>query len=254
MLLKIFGSLENGEDDTDDDAGDQEDSEVKEILQLDKELEREIAELGKEELTMVREDADDDEADAYSKPVADNTESGNSDEILGASKDAAILLSDDEDEAEVDPRKQTAVPLHGDGEDRRIHKFNALGTLPKCRIYSMRFDGPSYGIQLRVYHRRLVVSKKLVEGDDKPAVGDVLVALNGHKIAFVNQLGHVLPYLKQAITNSPAELAFAEDEAFAGFYKQVLDVEALQLAEQKKLIANTTPSSDVEAIIDLIDD
>jgi hypothetical protein len=216
-------------DDSDDDAkgSGKEDSDSDELLQLDVDLEKDIAELAKEELMEVTEEVDEDENEADSKPEAECVESTSpaqaeaaQEEVHGRCEEEAIMLSDDEAEA-VDPKKLKAVPpMPESSKDTRLPplaKFNRFGLLPNCKLYKLLFDGPSYGIQLRVFTGRLIVLRKIHQEATKPSVGDILVALNGQKIPAVHNLGHMLPYLKTALRNPPVELTFAEDNEFRHF-------------------------------------
>jgi hypothetical protein len=241
------------EDDSDDDAkgSGKDESDDDELLELDVDLEKDIAELAKEELMEVREEADEDENEADSKPeaeVADSTTPAQ-EEIHGRCEEEAIMLSDDEDGIEteaIDPKKLKAVPPMPESKQiplPPLAKFNMLGVLPNCKLYKLLFDGPSYGIQLRVFIGKLIVLRKTRSEGSKPHVGDILVALNGQKIPAVHHLEHMLPYLKTALRHPPVELTFAEDNEFRDFaipqiLAEIKDAEekdmAHRMAEMKK--------------------
>jgi hypothetical protein len=229
------------EDDSDDDAkgSGKEDSDDDEMLELDVDLEKDIAELAKEELMEVREEADEDENEADSKPEAELVESSTTpapEEVHGRCEEEAIMLSDDEDAEAVDPKKLKAVPPEPAPSKNvpvpRLAKFNSVGILPNCKLYRLLFDGPSYGIQLRIFTGRLIVLRKTHLELVKPSVGDILVALNGQKIPPVHHLEHMLPYLKTALRHPPVELTFAEDNEFRDFAIPQLMAE-IKEAEEK---------------------
>jgi hypothetical protein len=250
------------EDDCDDNAkgsGEDEDD-GNELLELDVDLENDIAELAKEELMEVREEADEDENEADSKPEAEaEFTTPAQEEVHGRSEEAAISLLDDEDDIEaeaIDPKKLKAVPpMPQSSKDVALpplSKFNRFGMLPNCQLYKLLFDGPSYGIQLRVFTGRLIVLKKTHPEVMKPNVGDIVVALNGQKIPAVHLLEHMLPYLKTALKHPPVELTFAEDKEFGNFaIPQILaQIRVTEERDRATRMANQKKDSDDVIVLD----
>jgi hypothetical protein len=259
-LCTIFQTA--AEVELDDEAGNDEDGELdpedKDIFEI-LDFQEDIALLGKQELTMLLPEGDDDEGivDADAKPAAGNMPSKSPEPVLGRSEEEAIQLSDDEEEKA--SHGPIASATYTTDEVQLISPtgtFNTDGQV-NCRIYKMHFRGPSYGIQLQVFERRLIVSKNF-HSDGKPTAGDILVALNGYRLPFITSLKQVLPYLKQAINKPPVELTFAEDPEFATFFEKMTvkeNTEPVQTTSQKNAARPMPPSQGNQGdVIDLLDD
>ena len=279
-LHSIFSTSEE-EDDEEDGApikGDGDD----EILGLEMDLQQDIAELGKEELTMMLPaDADEEEAEIdlvndSKQPVQVETlESNDEGDGRGKSEDDAICLSDDDDDEE--PAKSAGQSNGSATADERnsdnaaglvSRRFNFNAPLPKCRLYSMMFEGPYYGIQLRLHQRRAIVCKSQTS-HGKPAVGDILVALNGRLFELADHLDPILQYMRISISREPpVRLTFAEDETFTKYYTEValpadIELEMQQAMHRRQLkemaramrrAKQEPPRQDAGEVIELLDD
>lgn len=244
-----------------------------EILDLEMDLQQDIAELGKEELTMMLPaDTEEDEVDlvAESKTQQSRNLPSNDTDGRGKSEEDAILLSDDEEDEEAAKptgdaggviESDGAKPGDSGGSFNRTFNFNA--PLPKCRIYTMTFPGPSFGIQLRLHERRAVVCTTRSPQNGKPAVGDIVVALNGQHIEFIDHLSMFLNILKASIARDPpVRLTFAEDETFTKYYTEVVLPAEFEIEKQqelhrqqlKQLAAQQRPKADSNEVIELLDD
>jgi hypothetical protein len=272
-LLSIFNvdeAVDNDEEEKWD--ADDSDAEGEELLALEHDLERDIDLLGKEELTMILPE-DDDEMNADGKPDQVVSQVDNSEPPLGRSEDEAILLSDDEDEAvKAGPTTQnhsaSVAKPSGDiksapsgaiasaPSNESAGSFDVSGPLLNCRAYNLLFDGPSFGMQLLVFHQRLIVGSKVNHQHTKPNVGDILVAMNGQMFPFVTNLGEVIPYLKAAISRASVELTFVECDELSRFVKSKLEAEAKRrYAEvQARMAEQMKKSTRAGEVIDLLDD
>jgi hypothetical protein len=220
--------------DDDSDDGTQEDDDVEgdrvELLKLEHDLENDINLLAKEEMTSMQPDGEEDEMNGDIKADEVVSESKPPPVTLGSSVDEAICLSDDDDDArpptEVAQTKPPASgPHNGSKQDHAQVEEKIISSSPNvsepfsnARIYKLLFEGPSYGMQLIVYQRRLVVSRKMSKKHEKPALGDILIGVNGAQVPFVNVLEEITPQLKSLLAKSPVELTFMEVDSFSRFF------------------------------------
>jgi hypothetical protein len=111
-------------------------------------------------------------------------------------------------------------------------------------------------MNLLVYKHRLVVGRKFDSQDPKPAVGDILIAMNGQAFSYVNDLQQVVPYMKAAIASSSVELTFLEHESFSRFFATRLErYEAERYVEaQAKMAKAKIELKNDEGVIELLDD
>ena len=247
----------------------EEDSECGSFLDLEKDLEQDIAMLGKEELTMILPEGEEDEIGVDGKPFAN----GQKDNVPGitdrgrSEDEAIVLLSDDEDEKVPAAPNQNASPSGPEADSPNVSSSDHqateaaqqpvprtfescfAGSLPRCRFYNLLFVGPSYGIQLVIYNGRAVVGKKIDPTYTKPAIGDILVAVNGSTIPLLREISVLSAYLKAEKMKAPVELTFAEDEGFADFFNT-----NLLLAQEAKKRSAQQASQGAGEVIELLDD
>jgi hypothetical protein len=265
-LHSIFGApleVENGGD-----AGNGEtEGEDGTPLEVDLDLQKDIEALGKEELTMLLPaDADEEELEMFTRPELGNAASSEPTDILGKSEEDAILLSDDDEEespAQPDNNSSAVVPDGAKSEDLNKHLFFNQGVfdsrvkLPNCRHYTMLFSGPEYGIEFEIFEKRAVVSRKRVLGSTKPAVGDILAAINGNQVPLLNALPEIVHFLKKVIRERPpVRLTFVEDKEFGEvFHDMVKQSTNAILAEQRRVASlRPKPKQEIGEVIDLLDD
>lgn len=245
------------EDDLDDDMklGENESpTEGDDLINFECDLQKDIGQLAQEEMIMMSLGEDEDVAEnrMIGKAIPqDSSTEAKSD--LGQTEDEAICLSDDEDEKQVsntawsqqsltDDRKEKPSPAVNDfkfARERVLHKF---------RFYKQYFDGSSFGIQLLFFDHRLAIAKNTF-GKIKPALGDVLVAVNGYRLPLGCPLNDACRYMKDLLKRGTVELTFVEDDAFVEHYSA--RIKATRQEISKKLQAASTKS---EVVIDLLDD
>ena len=101
--------------------------------------------------------------------------------------------------------------------DNGFINYNDMSrVLSKVRYYRQYFEGKTFGIQLIVMFRRLVVANKRY-GESKPALGDVLVAINGYRLPIDTLLDEACRYMRQLLIQGTVELTFLVDSEFSKF-------------------------------------
>ena len=88
--------------------------------------------------------------------------------------------------------------------------------LSKVRYYHKYFEGKTFGIQLIVMYRRLVVAKD-VYGQSMPVTGDVLVAINEYRLPVDTFLDEACRYMRQLLIRGTVKLTFLVDNKFSEF-------------------------------------
>lgn len=240
-------------------------SESAPLLDLEDDLERDIALLGKEELNMVLRDSEDDDNDLAAKPLSYEQRK----DVAGSSQEEAIaLLSDDEDE------KMPAVPHQntkqsqpegslqtpkGQPANSILHQtstrtfFSIFGSMPRCRHYNLVFDGPTYGVKLVLFKGRVIVGKKFDPTYAKPVVGDILVAVNGAIVPLIQDIRALSSRLKELKERSSVVLTFAEDNEFIEYFNIELEKAQEEIAAKRMEVAKKSSQSAGE-VIELLDD
>ena len=91
--------------------------------------------------------------------------------------------------------------------------------LPQMKIYKLTFTGTSYGLEIDIFKGRIFVKGKtkpiLGPTNDlatKPAIGDLMLSINGQMIPFSVQFKSLKDFLAAAIVRGPVEIVFGEDE------------------------------------------
>jgi len=274
VVQKTFKSVEElqsifirpGDDDFDEDVRHTETdpaAEGDDLIKLETDLQDDIVQLAHEEMVMISQGDDEDGIESKLKgkhgievnPAQPKTG-------LGQTEDEAICLSDDEDDPLTHCDKSTKAESEGNssaegsGGDNNFD-FRKTRVLQKCRFYRQYFEGSTYGIQLLyVYHRLAVANNRF--GKMKPALGDVLVAVNGHRLPLGCPLDHVCRSMKQLIRKNTVELMFVEDESFVRqFLPAILETrktfEASKNQNTNKKPRNA-PSTKSEDVIEILDD
>lgn len=235
------------------DAPDEEDEDSDEPLdftkefQLDNEMCQDIALLGEEEQMMLHlsEANDDDDIEASGQPVEAQKKAsiGMIEEAgIGKSENDAIDLVDDDDE-ECKARSRS-IPVddqpdqskddektpdpQGRLSDLKSCRDNETDpfALQRCRLYKILIPGSKIGIEMTWFHGRVVVLQKSQErikecgADSRPAVGDVLAAVNGIPLPLARSFQEVMAYLRHSLNNKRgfSELVFAEDPVFTDYF------------------------------------
>ncbi len=253
-----------------DEESDDEDGQ--EILEYQRDLEDEIELLGKEELTMIRADGDDDDG-GDEQVFHDSAEPA-----AGSTEAEAILLSDDDEEEETrtsaahDSPTETrteetsgeerASPAQKDveGSNKKLPaeastKLDIRKPLQDCRGYSVVFEGKSFGMNLFIFEGRAVVGGRVGDSyfTDIPALGDILVAVNGQRMPFTSDINQITTFMRTSLQRGPVELIFLELPALRHFVVRKAEKERKRIEELKaKMVRPIVPGPD--DIIDLVDD
>lgn len=264
-LKTIFIRPDDG--DVDDDAKQNENdpaAEGDDLIKLESDLQEDIVQLAHEEMGMISQGEDEDGGD--NKTVGTPTSAEKivqSNPGVGQTEDEAICLSDsDEDDTPTDSNEvakskikdNTPAAGSGGGNSFNLSKSRVLN---KCRVYKQYFGGSTFGIQLLYVGHRLAVANNRF-GKLKPALGDVLVAVNGHRLPVACPLDHACKFMKQVLNKGTVELIFLEDEAFAKhcspfILEQRKSFEAAEIERRNKKAKNPPPTN-TEDVIELLDD
>ena len=127
----------------------------------------------------------------------------------------------------------------------------------KVRYYYQYFEGKAFGIQLIVMYRRLVVANKRY-GESKPALGDVLVAINGYRLPIDTLLDEACRYMRQLLIQGTVELTFLVDNEFSKFCLLPLTQARQQLLQKVSNNVNNEKDRNCQkpsdSIIEILDD
>jgi len=248
--VKELKSVFNKPDD--DDSGDdvklgenETTAEGDDLMNLESSLQEDFAQLANEEMKLVSQGDDEEGTDKRSHEETVRP---------GQTEDEPICLSDDEDDtpSNCDEEKKVVSSQHNviDKDFR-----SRTRVLQKYRFYKQFFEGESYGIQLLLVCDRLAVAKNRF-GRDKPALGDVLVAINGYRLPLGCPLGHACGHMRSLLRRDTVELTFVEDEAFkeqySGGIKAMSDTRKVREKKIKKTRNNDPPNIN-GAVIEILD-
>lgn len=221
QLYGIFSSVEESDDDGDLNADDVD--ELEKIFQLDGDLEHDIQELGEEEQRILRESEAMEENDVEpgnvdtKAPALESFESA-----LGKSEEAAIALSDDDSSTGSLSESNDVVPVDENGNVSFL-----TGPIRGCQLYTINIGDTKLGVEVKLFDQRIVVENIGQRRLDrlgplsKPGVGDILVAVNGYRLALVPNVYPVMQYLQKVLQRPPVELTFVEIPNFVQYYKTV---------------------------------
>ena len=209
-LQSIF--IRPDDDDLDDDMklGENETApEGDDLIKLENDLQEDIVQLAHEEMGMIAQEEDEYGAD---NRISDNRKPAPMENLaqtkpgLGETEDEAICLSDDEDytssnrkeSAKAASSQQPEMPQISVTSGAEGFNHSKSRVLHKYRFYNQYFEGSSYGMQLLFVGQRLAVASNRF-GKAKPALGDVLVAVNGYRLPLACRLEDACRYMKQVI-------------------------------------------------------
>lgn len=248
-----------------------------EILNLENDLQSDIELLGREELTMMKADGEDD--DGAEEIVLERTRS---EPTPGSTEEEAILLSDDEDDAKNDTKKPASQTKEADREGSEVTVVNEVvppnavspeteiysaekvtpagfdtrRPLVGCRAYSVIFEGASYGMKLFIFQGRVLVGHILNQQHDLPSQYAVVVGVNGRPLPMLNDLSQIMTYMKASLERGAVEVLFLESPALKEECKR-LQAERLRIrreAEAAKTKEKAAVSTGAADVIELLDD
>jgi hypothetical protein len=225
----IFTRSDDDDDDDDEKLGDNETAAEDDLIKLENDLQDDIVQLANEEMVMISTSQDGEDEDGpdngiIGKPV--HTKNlAQAKPVAGQTEDEAICLSDDDDDDETSSNHKEGTKASSSAtaaaavtkENNAYINYNVMDRkLNNVRYYSQYFEGSSFGIQLLLVNHRLVVAN---EGriTTKPALGDVLIAVNGYRLPVNCPLDSACQYMKDCLSRGTVELTFVEDEGFAKF-------------------------------------
>ena len=252
----IFDKIEDDEAEEDGKLNDNDmDTEGSDLIKLENDLQDDIVQLAQEEMGMIKQEQEDEDGADNNRRMSlqvGNTQPAQPKSTLGQTEDEAICLSDDdEDDAVVvnpEVKAKPASPPEVSSNDR---------VLIRPRFYKQWFKGASYGIQLLKMGRRLTVIQNTF-GKDKPAFGDVLVAVNGHRVVIDADMSLVTTFMKKCLDHNTTELIFLEDEEFLKKYTPHIADAAKQIEakmqESFKKLKSAPPANDKDDVIEILDD
>lgn len=266
-----MGEIENAlkrsdEDDYDDDVklSNPKDSEGDDFIKLELDLQEDIVQLANEEMVMISQA--DDEDGTEMKVIAKTSSIENPTQVrssLGQTEDEAICLSEDDDETSSSHKRSSTVELDSSHSvvencDNGFINYNDMSrVLSKVRYYQQYFEGKAFGIQLILMYRRLVVANKRY-GESKPALGDVLVAINGYRLPIDTLLDEACRYMRQLLIQGTVELTFLVDNEFSKFCLLPLTQARQQLLQKGSNNVNNEKDRNCQkpsdSIIEILDD
>jgi len=253
------------DDETEDDArlvDNENPEEGDDLIKLENDLQDDIGQLAQEEMIMISQGEDEDGSDnkvagnSMLTSISAQTKSG-----LGQTEQEAICLSDDE--GDTSPRKEATKATTSqqrltdvvDASRMRAGFQNERSrVLENYRVYKQYFDGSSFGIQLLRVFDRLVIAKN-ISRNRKPALGDVLVAVNGQRLPLGCALEEACKYMKTVLNQGTVELTFVEDEAFVKHTKPFIIKQRDGIA-RANAVNNQKPQSnpmDKDEVIEILD-
>ena len=244
----------------------------KDILKLEDDLQQDIEILGREELTMIKAEGDDDE-DVVEESAFDR---GKPESLPGSTEHEAITLSDDEDDSKKEGHvsNEDSEVKKGVGESdapttvgaenldkgrapvsRPPEGFDIRRPLARCCAYSVIFEGESYGMKLFIFRGRVVVGKNLNKDYDRPSQYALVVGVNGQALPMLNDLGQILRFMKSSLDRGPVELLFVEVPDLVEECKR-METEKVRLRKEhleaaREGLQGSTSTADV---IELLDD
>lgn len=227
------------------------------LFDLDEAIEGDITMLGNEEMTRtVPPGADDD--DPESKIAGGSTMQSKPEKkaIKGSTEDDAIvMLSDDDEDDQPSPPASASTQSVASSNDQVASSANgsALAKPKNGRCYNQIFDGPKFEMQLAAYKGRPIVSQRTTTAPTKPAVADILVAVNGTTLPLNPDLQQILIILKDLISKGPVELTFMESEGFTSHLLRNHRAPAPQRPPQP-MPARSTQNQGPSEVIELSDD
>jgi hypothetical protein len=232
------------------------------LIKLEGDLEQDITQLAQEEMVMLSQLDEDDMAEESTTLG----EPGKQIKSGSKQKEAEVIcLLDDDDEEEAKDSKPAAErnrdSRDGNGQaSTEAPKQNNNGStydfsrpFTKYRIYLQTFEGSSFGMSIVDERGRLVVIGN-TRGNDKPAVGDILVAVNGIPIAENYGVAKISHYLSSSSLQGPVELTFLEDEDFIRYFRQKAYPQSnMNPTSMPKGAGRNTPA-EKGGVIELLDD
>lgn len=250
--------------------GGSDDDDGQKLLELEDDLQGDIALLGREELTMMKTEEDDEGIDDKFLESAVQPEQG-----AGSTIEEPIALSDDDDDVPSPDAKPDAA-VSGDkvkdpessekqkeaqntnGRKRQAEQ-EPTGTLDlgkpleNTRGYTITFEGTSFGIQMFMYHGRPVVGRRVDLKYDWPGAGDVLVAVNGNRLPMIDDMNQIIHYMRTCLSQGKCDVLFVEVPALK---KEIARInERDRKREEKRRAASAKmASAGVGDVIDLLDD
>lgn len=230
-----------------------------------------IALLGQEECAMLQFDSDDDDEGESAVPRADRkaaaVTAAEAKASCGQSENDAIVLIDDDDDEEEEGGNEsstcghagTASTAEGGPAAPSASSTERVGSIiPDCRLYKLRVESPSLGVELALYHGRPVVvritgarlEREGSSGTSKPALGDILVGVNGWPLPLVPRIEDIVRFVRSALARVPMELTCAECPSLRD---RMLAARQAALLEEERL-RSMAPQAGPDGVIEIDDE
>lgn len=234
----------------------------------DPELKKEIDELCHEEEDMLNVKNKEDEEELIERELVtinENKEGVGTGNNIDASATnnttkKVIELLDDEDDNDGDRSKPPTI-----ANLRELYRstgiFNSLRVDPRMqlknmRLYTVQYQGPSYGLIMVSCNARVVVKAQTLEGQagqstslksETPRIGSIIVAINEHVVPYNAQFVKVLQLMKVMMRSPPVTIMFAEDDAFISMFVEDF-VPNIPVHRAPRTTAASTSTSSATAI------
>uniref|UniRef100_A0A7S3P599 Helicase ATP-binding domain-containing protein n=1 Tax=Amphora coffeiformis TaxID=265554 RepID=A0A7S3P599_9STRA len=215
----------------------------------DEDIEKEIEDFAAEETNMVKDDVEGDEDDenpaaesegSNQKPSAVDMSSSTRNQAveLGGTEEAAITLSDSEDENDGEnPSTRDVARSAGSAQMAPAPEDTPL---TDCKMYQMTFPGSSIGVEVCEHRGRILVDsigrerRNRLGPDSKPSTGDVFVAINNVPCPMNWQSKMFRQFVQHAFSNAtrPVRVTFAE---VPSIQEEFLQLRAEREKEKAKL-------------------
>ena len=266
----IFTRSDDDDDDDDEKLGDNETAAEDDLIKLENDLQDDIVQLANEEMVMISTSQDGEDEDGPDNGIigipAHTKNLAQAKPVAGQTEDEAICLSDDDDDDETSSNHKEGTKASSSAataaavtkENNAYINYNIMTRkLNNVRYYSQYFEGASFGIKLLMVNNRLVVANE-ERKHTKPALGDVLIAVNGQRLPLNCPLDNACQYMKGFLNKGIVELTFLEDEGFKNYCVSPIIKASKQLQVDSdimnsKKLRNDPPTSS-GGVIEILDD
>jgi len=236
-------------------------------------IQRDIEELGieetKEMMAANGETGEDDDNSAFNSGRSNKKIDSSVVTKKGTSESSAICLSDDENEdingqggKKVKERQpvsfedfsKSMVESEIDSINEKKMIFGPFLQFLGMKMFRMYFPGPTFGLVLVEFQKRIVVKKILFEqkkessmkgnkdhgyeDDSTLQVGDIILGCNAMSIPYGSSISHVSKSLKSFLSYPPVEIIFGSHEPFCKFYQKYLKKLESRASNKKEMKEN----------------
>lgn len=279
-FARVGGDDSDGDDEDEDrkvdaTADGEYDQDGKDLVDFESQLGKEIDELEQEEMDLLKQGEDED-GDGGAGNDNRSGRQGSTGKI-GRTEDQPIDLEEDTAES-----RELALPSGTTASASVANRYDHRDpeAFTSCRYYLQTYANPHgrFGLELILWHGRILVINNQHRMQTKPEAGDILVAVNRTHVPFeVRSLNQVLIFMAAEMKKGPVHLWFVEDDTFRPFgvakvqemkrlqYERKLQQLQLQQQFQQQQLQyqhhqqnfqqqRRQSSESIDAVIDLLDD